>query len=77
MPYTVELPGIVGVEIEIGNDVGVARQQSGLAMEEMDDELFVGRVESKAGREVEVVAVMRSSHGYERYGDGMKKGGKE
>lgn len=51
---TIQVPRVVGVEIEVGDDVGVAGQQRRLAVEEMDDELLVGRVEPETGWHVEV-----------------------
>lgn len=55
-----EFPGIVREEIEVGDDIGVAGQQGSLAVEEMDDKLLVGGIESESGREVDVVVI---SHG--------------
>lgn len=52
---TCKFPRIIGIQIEIGDDVGVAGQEGSLAVEEVDDELFVGRAEPEAGRQVHVV----------------------
>jgi len=45
---TIKLPWIIVVEIEAGDDVPLAE---GLAVEEMDDEFFVGGEELEARRE--------------------------
>lgn len=50
-----QVPGVVGIEVEVGDDVGVAGQQRGLAVEEVDHELLVGRVEPETGGHVEAV----------------------
>lgn len=55
MHVTVELPGIIRIEIEIRDDVRMAGQEGGLALEEMDDQLFISRVKSEAGGEIEAV----------------------
>lgn len=55
MTITVQVPGVVGVEVEVGDDIGVAGQQGGLAVEEVDHELLVGRVEPETGGHVEAV----------------------
>lgn len=55
MNGTIKLPGIIGIEIKIRDDVWMAGQEGGLAVEEMDDELFISRVKSEAGWEIEVM----------------------
>ncbi|RWV92160.1 hypothetical protein BHE74_00010307 [Ensete ventricosum] len=47
-----EVPWITTMEIESGDDVGMEREESGLAVEEMDDELFVGGEEAETRREI-------------------------
>ena len=39
---TLEVPRVAVVEIDRGDDVGIARKVRGLGTEEMDDQLFVG-----------------------------------
>ena len=39
---TAEVPRIAVVEVDGGDDVGMARKQRGFAVEEVEDELFVG-----------------------------------
>lgn len=52
---TVEIPWVELMEIERGDDVRLAREVGSLAMEEVDDELFIGGEESEAWREVGTV----------------------
>lgn len=49
---TIEFPWIEEPSIEVGDDVGVAREAWGLAMEEVDDELFISGEEPETGREI-------------------------
>ena len=52
---TIEVPWVELMEIESGDDVGLAGEMGGLAVEEVDDKLFVGGKESEAGGEVGTV----------------------
>ena len=52
---TIEVPWVELMEIESGNDVGLAGEMGGLAVEEVDDELLVGGEESEAWGEVGTV----------------------
>lgn len=49
-----KFPWIIRIEIEVRDDVRVARQESGFPVKEVDDKLFVGRVEPKPRWQVNV-----------------------
>lgn len=50
---TIEIPWIVATEIDGGDDVRLARKVGGLAVEEMNNNLFVGGDEAEARRKVD------------------------
>lgn len=49
-----EVPWIIGIEIKIGNDIGMARQEGGLALKEMNHQLFIRRIKPKTRWQVHI-----------------------
>ena len=46
--YTGKVPRIVRVKIKVGDDIRVTRQEGSFPVEEVNDELFIGRKKPKS-----------------------------